>query len=142
MRVIFLTAAVTPAQVSDALAHGIWGILLKEAAPDKLIDCLRSVAEGRRWLSEELAANADPLWNTPLSPGLTGLTPRELEISELACSGMSNKLIALKLGAVEGTVKIHLHNIFQKLRITNRTALAALYYQQPEDGRPVAGRTH
>jgi two-component system nitrate/nitrite response regulator NarL len=140
VRVVFLTAMVTPVQIADALAHGIGGILLKEAAPDKLIECLRSVADGGRWISEELA-NADPSWTTPLPPGLAALTPREREISELACSGLSNKLIARRLGAVEGTVKIHLHNIFQKLHITNRTALAALYYQQAE-GAPAPGRAH
>lgn len=140
VRVVFLTAMVTPVQIADALAHGIGGILLKEAAPDKLIDCLRSVADGGRWISEELA-NADPSWTTPLPPGLAALTPRELEISKLACRGLSNKLIARRLGAVEGTVKIHLHNIFQKLHITNRTALAALYYQQAE-GAPASGRAH
>lgn len=140
VRVVFLTAMVTPVQIADALAHGIAGILLKEAAPDKLIECLRSVADGGRWISEELA-NADPSWTTPPPPGLAALTPREREISELACSGLSNKLIARRLGAVEGTVKIHLHNIFQKLHITNRTALAALYYQQAE-GAPAPGRAH
>lgn len=130
VRVIFLTAMISPAQVSEALAHGIFGILLKESAPDLLVDCLRSVAAGRRWLAREIEAKLGSLPVSDPPPGLAGLTPRELEIAGLACSGLSNKMIARELGAGEGTVKIHLHNIFQKLRISNRTALAALYYQQ------------
>lgn len=130
VRPIFLTATITPAQVSEAVANGIWGILLKESAPDALIDCLRKVAKGQRWLSDEIARMADPGWDEDMAPGLSALTPREMEIAGHACRGLSNKLIARELGASEGTVKIHLHNIFQKLRITNRTALAAIYYER------------
>ncbi|HKY82684.1 MAG TPA: response regulator transcription factor [Sphingobium sp.] len=129
VRPVFLTAMLTPAQVSEALANGVWGILLKEAAPDTLMECLRSVAKGRRWLTDEIARTADPLWGEDVAPGLSTLTPREMEIADHACRGLSNKLIARELGASEGTVKIHLHNIFQKLRITNRTALAAIYFE-------------
>jgi DNA-binding NarL/FixJ family response regulator len=133
VRPIFLTAIITPAQVSEAVENGIWGILLKESAPDTLIDCLRSVAAGRRWLSGEIARMAEPPRNEETAAGLSALTPRELEIAGHACRGLSNKLIARELGASEGTVKIHLHNIFQKLRITNRTALAAIYYERPAE---------
>ncbi|HUD93445.1 response regulator transcription factor [Sphingobium sp.] len=130
-RVIFLTAIISDAQLSDALANGIWGLLLKESAPDTLIDCLRRVAAGHPWLPDELAARASPGWNDGMKPGLDTLTPRELEIAGHACRGLSNRLIARELGASEGTVKIHLHNIFQKLKIRNRTALAAIYYKGP-----------
>ena len=131
VRTIFLTATITPAQLSEALAHGIWGIVLKEAAPDTLIDCLRSVARGCRWMTDEIARKADRFWDRDVAPGLSALTPREKEIASHACRGLSNKLIARELGASEGTVKIHLHNIFEKLRINNRTALAALYFERP-----------
>lgn len=132
VRPVFLTATITPGQISEALMHGIWGIVLKETAPDTLVDCLRSVAAGRRWLPDELAAKADPLWSERGQPRLAGLTPREGEIAGLACQGMANKQIARRLGASEGTIKIHLHNIFQKLGVTNRTALAALYFASGE----------
>ncbi|KKW90670.1 response regulator [Sphingobium chungbukense] len=138
VRVVFLTAMITPSQAAEALAHGIWGILLKEAAPDTLIDCLRGVAAGRRWFADDVAAKLGNLPIPAVPAGLAGLTRREREIAGLACSGLSNKLIARELGAGEGTVKIHLHNIFQKLRVNNRTALAALYYQRG-DGESPAG---
>ena len=51
------------------------------------------------------------------------LTAREIEIVGLVRKGLSNKGIAGELGIAEGTVKIHLHNIYQKLRISNRAGL-------------------
>jgi DNA-binding NarL/FixJ family response regulator len=54
------------------------------------------------------------------------LSPREREIATLASAGLSNKQIARQSSLVEGTVKIHLHNIYRKLGVKNRTALAAL----------------
>lgn len=133
VRVVFLTAIITDSQILEALENGIWGLLLKESAPDRLIDCLRRVAAGLPWLPNELAARASPHRHEGMKPGLNALTPREMEIAGHACRGLSNRLIARELGASEGTVKIHLHNIFQKLQITNRTALAAIYYKGADD---------
>jgi DNA-binding NarL/FixJ family response regulator len=54
------------------------------------------------------------------------LTAREQEIALLACRGLTNKAIALELKASTGTVKVHMHNIFQKLQIKTRSALTAV----------------
>ena len=62
------------------------------------------------------------------------LTRREREIVDLACRGLSNKAIAAEVGVAEGTIKIHLHNIFQKLNVTNRTGLAALSFGSARSG--------
>ena len=51
------------------------------------------------------------------------LTRRESEVARLVSQGLSNKAVARKLGVQEGTVKIHLHNVFRKLGISNRTGL-------------------
>jgi two-component system nitrate/nitrite response regulator NarL len=51
------------------------------------------------------------------------LTHREQEIAKLVCRGLSNKDIARELRLSEGTAKSHLHNIFQKLGVSNRCAL-------------------
>jgi DNA-binding NarL/FixJ family response regulator len=53
------------------------------------------------------------------------LTAREREVVRLVSSGLSNKLVAHRLGLREGTVKIHLHNVYRKLRIPNRMTLIA-----------------
>jgi len=57
---------------------------------------------------------------------LSALTPRERQIMRLVSEGLSNKEIGRQLNIVDGTIKVHLHNIFQKLDIGNRTVLAAL----------------
>jgi DNA-binding NarL/FixJ family response regulator len=52
-----------------------------------------------------------------------GLTAREQTVAQLAADGLSNKAIARELGLLEGTVKVHMHSIFQKMRIKTRMAL-------------------
>ena len=52
------------------------------------------------------------------------LTAREREIAALVATGLSNKAIARTIGISDGTVRIHLSNIYQKLGVSNRTALA------------------
>ena len=54
------------------------------------------------------------------------LTDRERQIMRLVSEGLSNKEIGRRLNITDGTIKVHLHNIFQKLEINNRTVLATL----------------
>ena len=65
--------------------------------------------------------------NTENAGGNTPLTPRELDVVRLVSSGLPNKSIARQLGLQEGTVKIHLHNIYRKLSVPNRATLALIY---------------
>jgi DNA-binding NarL/FixJ family response regulator len=62
------------------------------------------------------------------------LTSREWEVATLIAKGLSNKEIARLLNAREGTVKIHLHNIYEKLAIKNRTVLALMTQRVIESG--------
>jgi len=55
--------------------------------------------------------------------GTQMLTSREEQVAKLASEGLANKTIAQQLGLTEGTVKIHLHSIYQKLRVANRAGL-------------------
>jgi DNA-binding NarL/FixJ family response regulator len=75
-------------------------------------------------------------------PGAALLTQRELEITRLVSQGLANKAVAGELGVQEGTVKLHLHNIYRKLRVSNRvelllkahaaaTTLSSSYYRGP-----------
>jgi len=57
------------------------------------------------------------------SVGGQTLTKREAEVYRLASQGLANKAVAGRLGVREGTVKVHLHNIYRKLRISNRAGL-------------------
>jgi two-component system nitrate/nitrite response regulator NarL len=60
------------------------------------------------------------------------LTRRERQVMALVAEGLSNKEIARRLNVAEGTVKTHLHNIYGKVGVANRTALAAVAISQPE----------
>jgi len=101
--------------------------MLKESAPETLIECMREVHAGRRWLPAELFHRAQTV-TEPLSSGsakslLALLTDREREIVALVSEALPNKLIARRLNLTEGTVKIHLHNIFRKLNVNTRSEL-------------------
>jgi DNA-binding NarL/FixJ family response regulator len=124
-RVILLTATATDAQVLRAVELGCWGIILKDAASASLVSCLRTVASGKRWLPEDfisVAIRREAERKTALSR-FDLLTSRELEICHLVADGHSNKQIARITNISPGTVKIHLHNSYQKLGVRSRTAL-------------------
>lgn len=128
-RVILLTASAGDHQIVEAVERGVYGLMLKDAAADTLLECMRSVSAGRRWLPSDLVGAA--LEREEEKRAKTGqveaaLTAREREIVSLVAEGRSNKEIARHLGVTDGTVKIHLHNIYRKLDVGNRTALTAL----------------
>jgi DNA-binding NarL/FixJ family response regulator len=131
VRLVFLTASITDSQVLEAIAKGIWGIVLKEVAPEALILCLRQVAQGRRWLPNEMVERAIAYQTEANTQQMQSelLTDREFEIALLVAEGLSNKVIARRLSLSIGTVKIHLHNIYRKIQVENRTALAALAFE-------------
>ena len=104
------------------------GIVHKDSGFEELVHCIREAAAGRRWLSSTIA-DAVAKHRQParsFKELRAKLTVREQEIIGLVSRGLSNKEIARKLDLSEGTVKIHLHNIFKKVSVSNRTALAAL----------------
>ncbi|WP_324698788.1 response regulator [Novosphingobium aerophilum] len=127
VRVIFLSATMSGRQIAEAIALGVWGLLLKDYAANSLLDCLREVVSGRKWLPEDLVAKGRRGGGVDIASDIGNLTPREREISALVCRGFSNKAIGGMLGSTEGTVSIHLHNIYRKLDISSRTTLATLF---------------
>ena len=132
-RVVILTALISDQQVLEAITSGVWGLLLKESAPETLVDCLRAVAMGKKQLPEALVERAFAR-NAAVGSRRRKLdeilTARERDIAMLVCEGQSNSAIADALGLSAGTVRIHLHNIYIKLDIRNRTSLAALVLNQ------------
>ena len=135
-KVIFLTATATDEQLLAAVARGAKGIMLKDTAPDDLVRCVMEVANGGQWLPPEIVdlALEREIGRRIQTDRLTqALTHREREVMRHVSEGVSNKEVAKRLGLSEGTVKIHLHNIYEKLGVPNRTALTALavtYRQQ------------
>jgi DNA-binding NarL/FixJ family response regulator len=141
-RVILLTSSATDEQIATAVERGAWGLLLKEHALDILMACFKTVAAGQRWLPEELVAPA--VRRAAERRGTVGqlermLTAREYEIAGLVAQGLSNKHIARALAISEGTVKIHLHNMYEKLGGVNRTCLAVLMRNTQGPRRTLAG---
>jgi len=135
-RIVILTATATDSQIVEAVSLGAYGLMLKDAAADTLLACMRAVSMGNRWLPAEIV---EPAFERELKRRGTiehinhSLTPREREIVRLVAEGQSNKEIGLQIHVTEGTVKMHLHNIYQKLNVNNRTALAALLLSHRTD---------
>jgi DNA-binding NarL/FixJ family response regulator len=125
-RTVVLTASLGAHEVLEAVRLGARGVLLKEMAPDLLVRCIRTVAGGGQWLERDSVARAlDRLLKREVGARHAAelLTTRELDIARLVAQNMRNKEIARQLAITEGTVKIHLHNIYQKLDIDSRVAL-------------------
>jgi two-component system, NarL family, nitrate/nitrite response regulator NarL len=128
-RVVFLTALASDIQILEAVARGARGLMLKEMAADDLLECLRTVSTGALWLPKPLIDQAQKREQKRMQEVDSidsSLTAREREIVLLVAEGLSNKEVARRTGVTEGTVKIHLHNIYQKLGVANRTTMAAL----------------
>lgn len=132
-RVVLLTAALDPSQLNEALRLGARGIVLKEMAPQLLVAAVREVHAGGEWIEASVVDRIRASRGAGAAPGeptteRVPLTPREIEIVQLVAIGLRNRAIAERLYISEGTVKIHLHNIYEKLRVGGRLELV-LYAQ-------------
>ena len=126
-RVVLLAAAFEDDQVVEALRLGVRGMVLKELAPPLLIECVRRVHAGGQWIEQQASGRAlESLIRRDTAEKEAGraLTPREIELVRLAASGLRNREMSRRLEISEGTVKMHLHNIYRKLKLENRVALA------------------
>jgi DNA-binding NarL/FixJ family response regulator len=125
-RPVILTASLGDRDVLEAVRLGARGVVLKEMAPSLLVECLRTVHAGGRWLEEGTVADALGRLRAREAAGREAarrLTPRELEVVQLVAAGRRNKEIARELAITEGTVKIHLSRVYEKLGVDNRVAL-------------------
>jgi len=123
---ILLTGTISEQEARQAVYLGVRAIVLKEEAPELLLDTIRAVARGERRVDGSLldgvlaAASADHPANEHEGDRLT---VAEHRIVRLVCRGLPNKRIARELGISEATVKIHLHRVFRKLSVANRVQL-------------------
>ena len=126
-RVVLLTAALEEEQLVEALRMGVGGVVLKEMAPHLLVEAVREVYSGGSWLDKGSVSRVVSKLLEKEEGGREDhqlLTPRELEVVRMVARGLRNRAIAEQLFISEGTVKIHLHNIYQKLGIDGRLELA------------------
>jgi len=130
-RTILLTAAIERRQIIEALQLGAHGIVMKMSETQLLFKAIRTVVAGLYWVGLEPIADVaaylreqDRLQAPIRARSSFGLTRRETEILGTIVAGLSNKEIALKFTLSEDTVKHHLTNIFDKVRVSSRLELA------------------
>jgi DNA-binding NarL/FixJ family response regulator len=114
-RIIILTTFQSDADVRRALEAGARGFLFKTASPDDIIEGIRQVHAGKKFLQREVAAHlAEFLMGDPL-------TPREMEILKLISAGNRNRDVGAMLSISEDTVKVHVKHVMEKLDASDRT---------------------
>jgi DNA-binding NarL/FixJ family response regulator len=132
-RVIVLTASEDKNEFVQAMKLGCSGIVLKQTAPDLIVKSIRKVNAGEIWLDSHTTAAVMRQFQTGVDAAgmATGkgrerspLSAREREIVALVAQGYKNKEMAEKMFISEQTVKNHLHNIFDKLGVSDRLELA------------------
>jgi two-component system nitrate/nitrite response regulator NarL len=120
--IIFLLEEGDAIKPADLLALDVRGILLSAACARAFIDCVESVHHGRSWVDPDLLRHLTVADRPPQTA--SGLTSREAEIARLVSRGLHNKEIARELHLSEGTVKMHLHHVYEKLQLAGRMQLA------------------
>lgn len=123
-QIIVLTAAIDDSSLMEARALGVRGMVLKNSDPAYLLECLDRVRGGGFWVDPELAARVHELAETFGATSRPALAPRERQLIRFVRQGLRNREIAQELGVTEGTVKVYLHGVFEKLGVSSRTELA------------------
>lgn len=130
--VVLLTAGINDRQLLAVMRAGVEGIVYKDGAEGGLVAVLEKVHAGGKAIDSALLQRALDLSLSAETGGpLERLNQRERRIARLVARGMRNRDIGSELGIGEGTVKVYLHAMYQKLGIENRTELALLAVNDP-----------
>jgi two-component system response regulator NreC len=126
-KIVILSMHGNDEYVLEALRNGATGYVLKDAGADELVEAVRAVSGGERYLSPELAERAIDAYvrqteETTLDRYET-LTDREREVLHLAADGLTNVEIAARLSLSPRTVENHRANMMRKLGVVNQTEL-------------------
>jgi DNA-binding NarL/FixJ family response regulator len=118
VRVIILTSFETDEDIYRAVQAGAQGYLLKDAPQSDMIDAIRVVHAGKRYLPRHIATRlAERMMRT-------NLTARELEVLNMLAKGLTNKQIGCALNISNNTVRNHVNSIIEKLEVSDRTEAA------------------
>jgi two-component system NarL family response regulator len=117
-KIIILASHAGDAEINRALQRGAYGYILRDISESDLIKAIRTVAAGKKYIPGEIASILSE------NLGQEALTPSEQRILEMIVGGRSNKEIAFDLNVSENTVKTHVKNIFEKMRVSDRTSAA------------------
>lgn len=136
-RVVILTTFSDDEYITEAVAAGAAGFMLKDAPPEELMRALRAAADGmamldpavtKKVMDQAAQGRTGPQLSDEEHERVAALTEREREVLELLGHGMSNADIGTRLFMTEGTVKGHVSAIFTKLAVTNRVQAARMAF--------------
>jgi DNA-binding NarL/FixJ family response regulator len=128
-RIVLLTAEIDDQATLEALRLGVQGIVLKDMPSQSLLQCLRKVYSGEHWVEHRSVGRALATFvqrEAALREISRVLTAREIEVMRMLAGGLRSAGIASKLHVSEGTVKTHLHRIYEKLGVDGRVQLILL----------------
>ena len=128
VKIVILTTFETDTYVLQALRAGASGYVLKESQPEAIVSSILTVMAGERVMASAVANRVLQLVTGATTPRefYDGLTTREIEILKLIAAGKANKQIAYRLSISEKTVRNHVSNMYETLKIFDRTQ-AVLY---------------
>lgn len=123
-RVIILTSFETDEDIYRAVQAGAQGYLLKDTSLKEMIEAIKTVHSGKRYIPRDIAARlAERMMRA-------NLTSRELEILKMLAKGLTNKQIGHALGISDNTAKNHVNSIIEKLEVSDRTEAATTAIQR------------
>src|SRR5262249_29965832 len=132
-RIVLLAATLEDDDLFEAVQLGVRGVILKEMAVALLVQCVHEVHEGRQWLEKRTVTQAlDTLVRRQAGTRELAkiLTAREMEIARAVAEGLRNKEIAAQLRIAEGTVKQHLHAIYETLKTEGTMSLVLRFKEK------------
>jgi len=125
-RTVVFSGGIDEQEIIEAIRLRARGVVLKEMAPRLLLQCIRKVHAGGEWFETCSIVHlvgrirqGDATRNRA-----EALTRREIEVVQRVAQALNNQAIAQSLSIGEGTVKVHLHRIYEKLRVRNRVELS------------------
>jgi DNA-binding NarL/FixJ family response regulator len=130
-KIIMLTVSEEEDDLFEAVRSGAHGYLLKSMRPEELFERLEGALAGEAVIAAPMAQRilqafvSEAHRRAELGAAQAELSPREMEVLDLASQGATNKEIADQLFISVGTVKNHIHNILEKLHLKNRAQIAA-----------------
>ena len=130
-KIIMLTVSEEEEDLFDAIRSGAHGYLLQNIRPEELFEMLDGALRGEAVIAPSMAQRIFQAFvsqahrRAEIGDVQAELSPREIEVLELASEGVTNKDIADRLYISVGTVKNHIHNILEKLHLKNRAQIAA-----------------
>jgi len=131
-RIVILTATLDEREALDCLRLGVAGIVLKDMAPSLLLQCVDKVAAGDVWVEKQSFSRAleHLLRQEAGVQRVAGrLSAREMQVVRLCAQGVCNAEIARSLSLAEGTVKAHLHKVYQKPDVQGRAGLTRFAHE-------------